>query len=252
VRRARRLALVLLLGAAVLPLSADSLPPQVHYENVPYNGRFTFLRLRFDPTYWRPGNYMWGLDLSWNHDYPRGENHFIKILSEVTSIEVNTAGNILALDDPELFKYPIAYVCEVGQWQMSEREVRALHDYLLKGGFLIVDDFAGRDLDVFEYELAKALPEARLIELDVSHQVFDSFFRIQSLPAHHPYRRGAVSHYYGIFEDNDPKKRMMVMLNYNNDISEYWEFSDEGFAPIDLTNDAYKLGVNYVVYAMTH
>src|SRR6185503_2285166 len=145
-RRSRRLGLALLLALGVLPLAADSLPPQVHYENVPYNGRFTFLRLRFDPTYWRPGNYMWGLDLSWNHDYPRGETHLVKILGEVTNIEVNTASNILALDEPELFKYPIAYICEVGQWQMSEGEARGLHDYLLKGGFLIVDDFAGRDL----------------------------------------------------------------------------------------------------------
>jgi hypothetical protein len=100
--------------------------------------------------------------------------------------------------------------------------------------------------------MARVLPDGRLVEIDVSHPVFDAFFKMDSLPPTHPYRRGAATAYYGIFEDNDPTKRLMVMVNYNNDIAESWEFSDEGFWPIDLSNQAYKLGVNYVIYGLTH
>ena len=57
--------------------------------------------------------------------------------------------------------------------------------------------------------------------------------------------------FYGIFEDNDPNKRLLAIINYNNDMSEYWEFSDEGMFPIDMSNEAYKLGVNYIIYALT-
>jgi hypothetical protein len=241
-----------ILVGAVLPLSADvGVPPDVPYENVPYNGRYTFARVKYNPSSWGPGDYMWGLDLRWNHDYPRAETHFTKILRETTSVDANLAGNIVALDDPELFKYPIAYVCEVGYWTLSEAEVQALRAFLQKGGFLIVDDFAGRDWFNFTREMARVLPEGQLLEIDVSHPVFDAFFKVEALPAAHPYRRGAPSAYYGIFEDNDPARRLMVMVNYNNDIAEYWEFSDVGFFPIDLSNEAYKLGVNYVIYGLT-
>jgi hypothetical protein len=61
-----------------------------------------------------------------------------------------------------------------------------------------------------------------------------------------------VPGYYGVFEDNDPTKRMMALVNHNADIAEYWEYSDRGLFPVDLTNDAYKLGVNYFVYGLTH
>jgi hypothetical protein len=257
----RRAGLMALLLAAVSALSIAPLraqwgaPPEVSYQNTPYNARFTFARLRFRPSQWGPGQYMWGLDLKWNHDYPRGETHFLKILKETTSIETNPMSNIVAVDDPELFNYPVAYLCEPGFWTMDEKETQALRRYLLKGGFLIFDDFAGRDLDNLVEQLRKVLPSGRLVEIDATHAIFDSFFKIEALPAMHPlpqYYRFGAARYYGIFEDNDPKKRLLLIANYNNDISEYWEFSDEGWLPIELSNEAYKLGVNYVVYGMTH
>jgi hypothetical protein len=83
-----------------------------------------------------------------------------------------------------------------------------------------------------------------------SNQIFDSFFRIipdQVIP---PYG-GQPPIWYGIYEENDPTERLQVIINFNNDIAEYWEFSDRGYYPIDLSNEAYKLGVNYVVYGHT-
>ncbi len=100
--------------------------------------------------------------------------------------------------------------------------------------------------------MRRVLPDHRLVRLDASHPIFHSFYEIESLDGYvHPYR-GIPSSFYGIFEDNDPSKRLMIIANYDNDIGESWEFSDTGFIPIDITNEAYKLGINYIVYAMTH
>ena len=250
----RRLGLGLLVVAAgLLPVRADlALPLDLPYENVPYDGRFTFTRLRFTPSRWGPGNYIWGLDLKWNHDYPRAESHFVKILQETTTIDATLEGfNILALDDPELFRYPVAYLCEPGFWTMSEDEVQGLRAFLLKGGFLIADDFRGGHWYNFVEQLGRVLPEARLVQLDASHPIFDSFFRIDPYALEHPFFRAPPT-YHGVFEDNDPSRRLMLIANYNNDIGEYWEWSDTGFIPIELNNEAYKLGVNYIVYGMTH
>jgi hypothetical protein len=87
--------------------------------------------------------------------------------------------------------------------------------------------------------------------LDATHPVFHSFFALDTLDFRHPYE-GVQSEFWGIHEDNDPEKRLMAIINYNNDIGELWEFSATGWFPIPLTNEAYKLGINYIVYAMTH
>jgi hypothetical protein len=245
---------LLLLGAAtVLPAGDGYGPPPVPYKNTPYNGRFTFVRVRFNPSDWGPGRYMWGLDLKWNHDYPRAEVHFMKMLQELTTLNPNLeGGNILALDDPELFKYPVAYLCEPGFWTLGDAEIAGLRAYLLKGGFLIVDDFAGPHWGNFAEQVRKVLPAGRLVEVENSHAVFDSFFRVEDPRAFpHPYFRTTPS-YLGVFEDNDPAKRLMMIVNYNQDVSEYWEWSDINYAPIAYSNEAYKLGIDYVIYGMTH
>ena len=119
------------------------------------------------------------------------------------------------------------------------------------GGFIIFDDFAGEHWMNFQTQMKKVLPGLRPIELDLSHPIFDSFYRIKSLEYDHPVYRGARSVFYGVFEANDPTKRMLAIVNYNNDLSEYWEFSDTGMFPLDMSNEAYKLGVNYIIYALT-
>ncbi len=224
------------------------LPP-----NVSYDGLFTFVRIRFDPSAGAMGGLGWYPgDQRWDHDYPRGERHFTKILSELTTVSPRVdASNILTLDDPELFKFPVAYLCEPGSWQPNEKEAEGLRNYLKKGGFFIIDDFQGNDIFNLEAQLRRVLPESRMIPIPLQHPIFDSFYRIASFDQYvHPYSQ-APTQFLGIFEDNDPTKRLMAAINYNGDISEYWEFSDTGAFPIDLSNDAYKLGVNYVVYALT-
>ena len=211
-------------------------------ENVENLHEFTFVRLQYSAGGRNPG---------WFHDYPRAEQNFAKILDELSLVEPYLGGsNILRLDDPELFKYPLAYLSEPGQWNMSEHEVDGLRNYLLKGGFLIVDDFGDWDWQNFELQMRRAVPELQPMRLDMQHPIFNSFFDIRDIEFPYSYR--GVAEFWGYFEDNDPKKRLMVMVNYNTDIGEFWEFSDQGFIPIDLSNEAYKLGVNYLMYAMLH
>ncbi len=104
----------------------------------------------------------------------------------------------------------------------------------------------------FEAQMRKVFPEHQLIQLDVTHPIFDAFFYIETLDFEHPTFPGYKPVYYGLFEDNDPQKRLMVIANYNHDIGDYWEWSGTGWVPIDISNEAFKLGVNYVIYGMTH
>ncbi len=228
--------------------SAEVLP------NPPYDGRFTFVRLR----YGAPTVYV-SQQVPWSHDYPTGEQHFMKILNELSYLNPRTEeSSIFGLDDAELFKHPVAYLCEPGAWTMSDREADTFRQYLLKGGFLIVDDFRYFHWDNFETQMRRVLPEARFVDLDESHPIFHAFFEIDSLdtiPNYYDQQynfNGGRPIFRGIFEDNDPTKRLMVIVNYNTDISEYWEWSDTGFKPIDESNEAYKIGVNYIMYGMTH
>ena len=208
--------------------------------NVDYNGRFTFTRLRYHP------------NSAWNHDYPRADRHLVRILQELTSMETNVDGtNVLDIDDPELFNYPIAYLSEPGFWNMTDAEANNLRQYLLKGGFLIFDDFEREQWNNMAYQMRRVLPEGRFVKIDVPNPLFDSFFHMQTVNFPHP-MFGYTPNYQVIFEGNDPSKRVMVIANHDNDVAEYWEWSDTGLFPISMSNEAYKLGVNYVIYGLTH
>lgn len=217
--------------------------------NTPYDGRLTFARLRFNPL---GGDGGFRRDLKWDHDFPRAERNLMKIVRELSLIRpYMNGGNVFTADDPALHRFPIAYLSEPGFWTVSDAEAKGLRAYLQKGGFLIVDDFFGGHWFNFEAQMRLVLPNSRIVRLDASHPIFDSFFRITSLDYTHP-NFGIASEFHGVFEDNDPSKRLMMIVNYNNDIGDYWEWSDGGFIPIELSNEAYKLGVNYLMYALTH
>jgi hypothetical protein len=229
---------------------------------VQYDGHFTFARLRFQvgDSGGGFGEGMFrrrrgGSEPPWSHDYPRAERNFMKIIKEISTIDPYMGpegGTIVDIGGAELFKFPVAYMAEAGFWTQTDQEAANLRGYLEKGCFIIFDDFFGGDWVNFEEQMARVLPGARLVELDLANPIFHSFFEIESLDFVQAYERDVPASFYGVFEDNDPKKRLLIIANYNNDIGEYWEFSDTGWTPIDLSNEAYKFGVNYVVYGMTH
>jgi len=142
---------------------------------------------------------------------------------------------------------------EPGFWELTDREAEAFRAYLLKGGFAVFEDFDGRSQwDNFESQMHRVLPEGRFVKLDQSNRIFDSFFDIHDINSIvHP-MSGIPPSYLGLYEDNDPAKRLMVVANFDNDVPEYWEWSGQGLFPFANTNEAYKLGVNYMIYGLTH
>jgi len=238
--------------------------------NAPYDGRFTFVRLNYTTL---PGGYFYGGLPAWAHGYPIAEQNLMRIMNEVSYLAPHIDEiNSVRADDPELFRYPIAYVIEVDWWDMTEGEVTNLRAYLQKGGFLIVDDFkvrggvgrfgrrsagdgdggGGGGLEAFEANMRRVLPEGRFVDLDPAQPVFHSFFEIKSIDDFPQAYIAGRPVFRGLFEDNDPAKRLMVVVNYNTDVSQYWEWSGRGLRPFDDTNEAYKLGVNYLIYGLTH
>ena len=212
--------------------------------NARYDGRFTFARIRYQIFFRRSG---------WEFDYPTMERNLMLMMREVTSLRPHVLeSNILDFDDPDLLKYPIAYLSEPGYWHMTDEEVAGLKRYLAKGGFLIVDDFMRNEWYNFEREILRALPGARIEDLPVSHPVFHSFFDIETLDMDYPHIPGLKAQFRGIHQDNDPKKRLIVVINYNNDIGDYMEHSGQGWWPVNVSNDAYKFAINYIIYGLTH
>jgi hypothetical protein len=247
-----RLVAFVLISAASAPAQRDAPPVHAYADDLRYDGRVTFIRLQWasDGRFARRG----GWSSAWNHDYPRAEQHLSQILRELTYLDIRTDGSrILALDDPELFKYPIAFMWEPGFWALTDREAESFRAYLLKGGFAVFEDFDGREQwNNFEAQMRRVLPDGRFVKLENAHRIFNTFFSIQNIESIvHPMSHITPS-YYGVFEDNDPSKRLMVVANFDNDVPEYWEWSGQGLFPFDASNEAYKLGVNYMIYGLTH
>lgn len=211
-----------------------------------YDGRWAFVRLRYS------GGLGGRQGPEWSHDYPDGEHHFMQILDGVTNLDARLdMTQIMSLDDPELFKYPIAYMAEPGYWTVNDKEAESFRAYLQKGGFAIFDDFHLRDWPYFEQTMLKVLPDAKFIDLTPAHPIYHTFFEIDDFDIVTQYYDPGRPIFRAIFEDNDPKKRMICMINYNTDISEFWEWSPSGFKPISESNEAYQIGVNWIIYGMT-
>jgi hypothetical protein len=252
VRRAAGTAAVLLLAAtAAAALQRPAQKPGPFDVDPDYDGRVTVVRLRWKSD---AGFFRGGFRSAWNHDYPRAEQHLSMIVKDITVMDIRTDADVVtSLDDPSLFNYPISLMWEPGFWNLTDREAESFRAYLLKGGLAIFEDFDGPEQwGVFESQMRRVLPEGRLVRLEKSHIIFDSFFRIKDIDAIvHP-MYGLKPSYFGIFEGNDPTRRLMVVANFDNDVPEYWEWSGQGVFPFDMSNEAYKLGVNYVIYGMTH
>ncbi|MEO7995931.1 MAG: DUF4159 domain-containing protein [Gemmatimonadaceae bacterium] len=219
-----------------------------------YDGRITFARIKYQGSYECGGE-----GPGWSHDYPRTETHFMEILRELSSIhpfvsQGQITGSILVrFDQPEIFRYPVAYLSEPGGWNLTDAELKGLQKYIGSGGFIIFDDIEGDpnpDYRNLVYQWRRAFPNAIPIKLNNSHRIFNTFFNIDLNKI--PSKTGRYQpEYMGFFEDNDPNKRMLAVIDNYADIGEFIEFSDEGYNMVPA-NEAYKLWVNYFVYALTH
>lgn len=201
----------------------------------------------------------WGRG-SWAIDYPKADKQFLFGLRRLTLIDAYEGDNPVALSDPELHRYPFLYALEVGNMDMSEPEVSGLRRYLQAGGFLFIDDFWGTwEWRNFESQIARALPDRPIVELPLEHPIFHVHYDIERIvqvpnigikyggPTWE--KDGIVPHVRGIFDEDG---RLLVLINWNTDLGDAWEWVDDPYYPLEFSNYAYQLAVNAIVYAMSH
>jgi hypothetical protein len=208
-------------------------------------------RGRFD------GDWRLGLSL-WTQDYPRADRHFSRALRRLTRINVRSVEQCINLDEGEQFDWPWIYAVQVGEWGLTDAQAKALREYLLRGGFFMADDFHGSfEWQMFEQRIKKVFPDRPIVDIPdadpIFHAVYDLTDRYQVPGAAHlrlGYKNDGIgAHWRAIYDD---KGRIMVAISYNSDLGDAWEWADEPQYPEKFSDLAIRVGVNYVVYAMTH
>ncbi|HEX2492570.1 MAG TPA: DUF4159 domain-containing protein [Steroidobacter sp.] len=196
----------------------------------------------------------------WLTDWPDAEIHLLGGVRRLTRIDAAAQGRYLSIMDDSLFDYPWLYAVEVGAWTLSDAEAARLRDYLLRGGFLMVDDFHGsREWSGFVQSMDRVFPDRAIVDIPpddpVFHVAFDLNERVQIPGIQYVYsgvtyeRDGYTPHWRGIYDDDG---RLMVVINFNMDLGDAWEHADAPEYSLLYTTRAYKYAVNYILYAMTH
>ena len=223
---------------------------------------FTFTRIQYDSGgYARRG-------LNWDNDYPDCDWNFSARLQELTSLKVHPNGQVLRLTDPALFEYPFIYMSNVQRMRLSDEEAKSLRHYLLRGGFLMADDFwAPEAWRHVRQEMKRVFPDLEPRELTLDHEIFHIIYDLKEkpqIPSIFAWRRGDKfeywhgdpqgdedPHFWGIFDDHN---RLMALLCHNNDIGDGWEREGEDHEYFEKysVKQSYPLGINILVYAMTH
>ncbi len=211
------------------------------------------------------GDYRLGLSL-WTQDYPRADRHFSLAVRRLTRIHARSVEQVVDLDSPEVFNWPWIYAVQVGEWGLTQPEALVLREYLLRGGFFMADDLHGQyEWDVFARSMRMVFPDRPIVEIPDAdaafHTVYDLDDRFQVPGWAHlglGYKRpihatgpedGKGAHWRGIYDD---KGRLMVAISYNSDLGDAWEWADDPQYPEPCADLAIRIGVNYIVYAMTH
>jgi hypothetical protein len=194
----------------------------------------------------------------WAIDYPHAEAHFLPALERMTRIEVAPDSRQITLDDDYLFDYPWLFLQQPGQgnWFPQGAELDRMREYLERGGFLVVDDFHGEyEWTAFREAMAAVLPGRQIIDIpegDMLHSILFDLDKRTQIPGERHLgweRMQGPPHWRGIYDD---RGRLMVAMNHNIDMGDAWEHADDAHYPAPMTATAYRFGVNYVIYAMTH
>ncbi len=196
----------------------------------------------------------------WAVDYPKADQQFLVALKRLTVVDAFDAEHAVRIDDPKLRDYPFLYMLEVGALTLDSKQVEQLCDYLSAGGFLIIDDFWGSwAWDNLVQQMARVFPDRSIVDVPLSHPVFHAFYDIDevlqvpnvhqaSTGVTHEYD-GKVPHVRGIFDDEG---RLMVLINWNTDLGDAWEWADLPDYPLRYSTYAYEVGINFVVYGMLY
>ena len=240
------------------------LPPDSHEKT-----EFAFARLmyppaptaRFDRSGSRNGGSGWKLGYSsWTQDYPRADRHFVQAVRRLMRLQVRSVEQPVDLDDGDQYDWPWLYAVRPGEWKLSDSQARALREYLLRGGFFMADDFWGsEEWEVFMQSLRKVFPDRQVVDIPNPDAIFhivydlDDRYRVPGawgVYSDRPYQYdGSVPYWRGIYDD---KGRIMVAIVANSDLGDSWEFADDPDYPEKYSALGIRIGVNYIVYALTH
>lgn len=237
----------------------------------PTAAEFHFIRMEYTdlPQYHR----RWGYSSRdgkgegwWLVDWPDADDHFTAGVQRLTRVEAGDPRH-LRLTDDRLFDYPWIYATQTGWWGLSNAEVERLREYLERGGFLVVDDFWGPEQwELFRATMKRVFPDRPITDIAPTDSVMHVLYDIQDkdltfIPGTRHLRRGpggsiVVEQPWGtapawraIYDD---KNRMVVAVNYNTDVGDAWEYADSPIYPEQMTALAYRYGINYLIYSMTH
>jgi hypothetical protein len=215
-------------------------------------GRFPFYwtRAMYSGNGWRGG--------SWAVDFPKSDQQFLIVIKRLVRLNAYDWENPVGLWDPDLGRFPLIYMLEVGGMNLTDVEVQSLRDYMEKGGFVIVDDFWGpREWDIFMYNMRRVFPDKRIEDIGLDHPVYSAYYDIEEVvqvPAvNNIYQRMECYNCFpevkGMYDDDG---RLMMMINFNTDLGDAWEWAEDPRYPLDLSTYAYQMGANMIVYAMSH
>ena len=218
-------------------------------------GEFSFARYAYGSPY---GGRRGGG--SWATDFPAAEYHLTNGIKRLTAIDAVHGGRYFEPMDEEMFDFPWIYAVEVGQWYLSDEEAARMREYLMRGGFLMTDDFHGSyEWASFLDSMQRVFPDRPIIEIPendpILHTLYDLDQRTQ-IPgirvvwSGRTYEQDGIRpHWRGIYDDQE---RLMVAINFNMDMGDAWEHADMPQYPENMTALAYRFAINYVIYSMTH
>ena len=205
---------------------------------------------------------------AWATDAPEADYKFMAGIKRLTNLRVYPEIHAVGPLDPELFKFPYLYAVEVGQMDLNEREAATIREYLLRGGFLHCDDFWGvQQFANFQRQLGKVFPDRKIERLPITHEVFRTFFEVDKIVqipninnginwklsgGRTPTWQQASDTQPGVFGISDDDGRLMVLATYNSDLGDAWEWMDHPDYPAEFTGWAYRMGMNFIIYAMSH
>ena len=244
--------------------------PGAEYENFPkppdWNEKteWAFARLMYPPKphygFFSDPNWKAGGQTNWTIDYPRSDRHISQAIRRLTRLHARSVEQPVDLDEGDQYDWPWLYGVEVGHWDLTDAQVKAFREYLLRGGFFMCDDFHGTDeWNVFVASMSKVFPDRPIVEIDnpdaIFHTVYDLDDRYQVPGAQFLYsgrlyeKDGKVPHWRGIYDD---RGRLMVAICYNMDLGDSWEHADNPQYPEKFSALGMRIAINYVIYAMTH
>jgi hypothetical protein len=266
-----RVALPAVLFAAALAVWAgvnrgvDAYPDEIEHPetDIPKDAdektEWAFARVRY-PMYYGAYSRGRGPHYSWGIDSPKADRQFVQGVRRLTRVHTRSIEEVVNLDSEEIFNWPWIYAVEVGHWDLSDAQCAKLREYLLRGGFLMTDDFHGtQEWEVFMASMNRVFPDRPVVDIEPSdpifHVLYDLGDKIQ-VPGIQYFRSGriyekdgVIPRWRGVYDD---KGRLMVGICHNQDNGDAWEWADSPRYPEKYASQAYRLGINYVIYAMTH